>query len=511
MKRFIIFFSGAFFYLCNTSEAQTPTFHEDVASIIYDNCTSCHHTGALGPNNLVTYNDVSSYGGYIVSLVASGEMPPWIPDHEYTELRGERWLSEEDKQVLYDWVDSGMQEGDPTANPGVPEFPTGSVIGTPDIVLSMDAPFFVNDDYEDQYQIFLIPTGITETTYVKAVEVITGNSAIAHHAIIGYVENPAVIAEAQALDDATPEPGYPGFGGFGVSIDEGFAGWTPGSPPTEFLETMGKVMQPGSYLLIQMHYGPSYSVQSDLTSINIFTTDVPIEREVQSTLMSPYNFEPLFIIPANQITTFHATINIPVTLSFLSITPHSHLLGKSWLVYATSPDNQDTIPLISIPEWDFDWQGRFTFSSPLIIPGGYVVHAIGEYDNTTNNPNNPFSPPQWATWGEGTTDEMFVVFLQYVLYQPGDESLTYESYLDENGCTYASAINFSPTATVDDGSCLFEDCDLVSEFLTGYDAGYADGLADGGFNNCPGDLDGDLLITTMDLLVFLTLFGLPCD
>jgi hypothetical protein len=167
--------------------------------------------------------------------------------------------------------------------------------------------------------------------------------------------------------------------------------------------------------------------------------------------------------------------------------------------------------MISIPEWDFHWQGRFTYPSPLIIPGGYVVHAIGEYDNTTDNDENPFDPPQWATWGEGTTDEMFVVFLQFVLYQAGDENLTYDSYLDEDGCTYASAINYSPTATVDDGLCLFEDCDLLSEFESGYDAGYADGLADGGANNCPADFDGDLVVTTLDLLDFLTLFGLPCN
>jgi hypothetical protein len=78
-----------------------------------------------------------------------------------------------------------------------------------------------------------------------------------------------------------------------------------------------------------MHYGPSYIVQSDLTSINIFTTDVPIEREVQSAVLSPYSFPEPFIIPPNAISSFHATIDVPVTLSMLSITPHSHLLGKS--------------------------------------------------------------------------------------------------------------------------------------------------------------------------------------
>jgi len=492
--------------------AQTPTFHEDVAPIIFGQCSSCHHEGALAPMNLITYNEVAMYGSYIVEVIQSGDMPPWIPDHNYTHFRGERFLTESEKQVLVDWVDGGKLEGDLASNPGVPYFPTGSVIGIPDLVLSMVEPFEHSDDYEDQYQIFLIPTGVTETTYVTAIEVIPNNMAIAHHSIIRYTHDPAVIAEAQALDAATPEPGYPGFGGFGVSIDEGFSGWVPGSPPTEYPEGMGKIIEPGSYLLVQMHYGPSTSVHSDQTSINIFTTDIPFTRELSTATMSPYNFSEPFYIPANQIVDFHAIIDIPIDLTILSVTPHMHLLGKSWLVYATSANNEDTIPIISIPEWDFDWQGKFTFTSPMHVPAGYKIHAIGEYDNTVDNPNNPNSPPQWLTWGEATTDEMFVVFLEYTVYQPGDENLTYTNYSVTDGCTYSAAVNYNPEAITDDGSCVFDECDLQSEFdigfNTGYDLGFAAAQAAAG---CPGDFDGDLMITTLDLLDFLTLYGTQCE
>ena len=34
-----------------------------------------------------------------------------------------------------------------------------------------------------------------------------------------------------------------------------------------------------------------------------------------------------------------------------------HLIGKSWLVYAEN--NGDTIPIISIPDWDFNWQNFY--------------------------------------------------------------------------------------------------------------------------------------------------------
>jgi len=76
----------------------------------------------------------------------------------------------------------------------------------------------------------------------------------------------------------------------------------------------------------------------------------------------------------------------------------------------------------------------------------------------------------------------------------------------EIGCTYSSASNFSPDALVDDGSCIFE-CD--------YDIGYADGLADG-IQECDGelclaDLNYDDLVSTQDLLILLSQFGVICE
>ncbi|PCJ81200.1 MAG: hypothetical protein COA49_05685 [Bacteroidetes bacterium] len=474
--------------MLNSFSAQTyPTFHEDIAPIIYNNCTECHRQGGLGPMPLVTYNDVFVYGEFIEMVTSTGFMPPWIPDHNYSHFRGERVLSDSLKLVLSDWVTGGKQEGNPAANPGVPIFTNESVLGVPDIALTMSEPWVQAGNMADQYQIFLIPTGVNTTTYVRAIEVITGNSAIAHHSIIGYSSDPVVIAEALAMDAATPEPGYVGFGGFGVALEDNLFGvWVPGSPPTEFPDGIGKLMEPGSYLFLQMHYGPTPVEEVDLTTINIFTADIPVSRVVDVYTLSPINFPEPFIIPADQITSFHATFDIPSDISLVSITPHMHLLGKSWLVYATSADNLDTIPLISIPQWDFHWQGMFTFPSLLKIPAGYTLHAIGEYDNTTSNLDNPFSPPQSMTWGEFTTQEMFIVFAQFVLYQPGDENLTFGGNGGNNACDPAA-------------------------LQAAYDSGYADGIASVVCPEpCPGDINMDGFLTAIDLLGFLSIFGSFC-
>ena len=414
---------------------QTVTFHEDIAPLIYGECTQCHREGEIGPMPLTTYEEVVSMATAIEIVTQSNYMPPWTPDHSYRSLRGERFLTEEQKALISTWIDQGMQEGDEDNNPGLPDFPEGSQIGEPDLVLSMPEPFTHLGDMNDQYQVFVIPTGFTEPTEISAVEIRPGNNSVDHHALVGYTEDPLVIAQAMELDASDPNPGYESFGDYGVEVEQFlFGGWVPGTPPLEFPPTIGHVAQPGSHLLLQMHYGPSSIEQTDQTEINLFLAQEPIQREVETFIMNPSHLDGgwfSFVLPPNEVTTFHGSLPVDQDMSLISITPHSHLLGKSWEVFARSGDGQDTIPLISIPEWDFNWQGIFTYPQMVHIPAGYVVEAFGTYDNTSENPFNPNDPPQLMFWGDFTTDEMFVLFLQGVPYEEGDEDIVM-SVPDEN-------------------------------------------------------------------------------
>ena len=61
--------------------AQTVTFHEDIAPIIYAECTECHRVGEIGPMPFTTYEEVAAYGDWIEYVTQTNYMPPWTPDH----------------------------------------------------------------------------------------------------------------------------------------------------------------------------------------------------------------------------------------------------------------------------------------------------------------------------------------------------------------------------------------------------------------------------------------------
>jgi hypothetical protein len=260
----------------------------------------------------------------------------------------------------------------------------------------------------------------------------------------------------------------------------------PGALPVEYPPGIGRTIPADADLLLQMHYGPTPVVESDLSEVNIFFSNGPIEREVFTAIMGPQHLDAPFILPPNQVSSFHGTMPVTEDVSLINIAPHCHLVGASWLVYATSPDGQDTIPLISIPHWDFNWQGYFTFPHLTKIPQGYTLHGEATYDNTTNNPFNPNDPPGWVLFGEGTEDEMFFIFIDVVPYEAGDEDIA----LGPSATTCPPDVNGDGLVGVTDILLLLADFGCLS--------------------GCTTDVDGDGLITVSDVLTILSVFGEPC-
>ena len=465
-------------------QAQSVTYHADVAPIIFNHCTECHREGEIGPMPLTTFEEVFAYGEFIEYVTATDYMPPWTPDENVSHFVGERVLTLAEKQILSDWVAQGKPEGDPADNPGIPTFPEGSQIGTPDMVLSMPQAYDHGGDMTDQYQVFVLPADPNNDLSIRALEVRPGNRNVAHHAILGL----DISGTAANLDAQDPDLGYESFGSFGFEAESNFfGGWVPGAMTVEYPPGIGRTVPAGADVLLQMHYGPSSIDESDQTEINVFFSQEPIEREVQTTSMGPQHLDQFFFLPANQVRTFHGTMDVAADVSLISIVPHCHLIGVSWDVFATSPNNQDTIPLISIPSWDFNWQGFFTFPSLTKIPSGYTLHGIASYDNTSANPFNPNSPPQNVTFGEGTTDEMFFVFFDYVLYEEGDEQISLEPAANA-GCN--EDLDGDGFVGVNDILMMLGDFGCTA--------------------NCEADVDLDGSVGISDLLQILSAFGDGC-
>jgi hypothetical protein len=412
----------------------TPTWATDIAPLMYANCTACHHTGGLAPFPLMTYSDAYTKRIVMSDAVSSGKMPPWPPDREYNHYKDERYLSTSEITLINAWIAGGAPSGDTTTAPAAPVYTNGSVLGAVDKVIQIPTFTVPNVNY-DLYQCFTIPTNLSQDQFMTAIEAIPGDPSIVHHILI--YEDTTSNQQSLQLDNASAEPGYTSFGGPGFNNAPLVGGWVPGQMPTIYPAGMGVTLHKNSRLVLQIHYPAGSAGKTDSTKLNIKLSSGSLRSIF---IQPPLNHGPNLVngplaIPANSTKTFYSKYTIPTNLpvqgvSLLNVAPHAHLICKSWLVYGETPAG-DTIPFIKINDWDFHWQGFYTFQKLIFFPKGSTFHGIALYDNTSNNPHNPSNPPQPVGSGEATTDEMMLVYFSYLVYQPGDENMVLDSSIIE--------------------------------------------------------------------------------
>lgn len=389
------------------------TWSDDVALILYDNCTSCHRQGGIAPFTLMDYESASNNAYPIVEAVTSGYMPPWSPDPTYQNYAHERLLGAGEIQTLVDWLAAGSPEGNTDIAPPPPVYPEdGFILNTPDLEVQMEEYTSQATVFSDDYICVSLPLGLTSTKKLRAFEVIPGNTQIVHHCLLFVDESGNYESD---------------FGGNCVGPTDGLiGGYTPGAVPTIFPSdgadlNMGVTIPPGSNLVLAMHFPEGSAGETDATKVRLYfyEDEVAIREITTDPILQNWSFD----LPADEITPVDANYNlIPQDVSLLSVFPHMHLLGHKIKSYGVTLAD-DTIPFIDIPHWDFEWQQFYAFESIQVVPAWTNLIAEGEFDNTPFNSHNPNDPPIDVYPGLNTADEMFIVYFQFLPYESGDEDL----------------------------------------------------------------------------------------
>ncbi len=397
-----------------------PTWSEDIACIVYSHCSNCHNDTGIGPFNLMNYEDAYANRYSMEYDIANKIMPPWPPDQDYAPMAHANVLTDDEIALFQAWVAAGAPEGDPMQAPEPPVIETSEGITDPDLVLTTEL-FTVPSINSDLYKCFVIPTNWGEDKYISGIEVFPNNRNIVHHVLVyRNLTNDPIID-----DQNDPEIGFECGGSIEGGDNDLIGEWVPGSRPWIMPDGTGIKMQDGANIVMQVHYPDGSDGQQDFITLNIKFSDSPNPREVvqDQTLdhIADIQNGPLFILPY-ETKTFHEKYVLPEARTFLGVAPHAHLICTRMWSFAIKPDG-DTVKMVNIPNWDFDWQGLYYYPEPIILPAGTELHGYARYENTADNPNNPNNPPSFVTLGEETEDEMMLFFYSYLYYESGDENI----------------------------------------------------------------------------------------
>ncbi len=394
--------------------AQTPTFTAHIQPILIRNCAApCHHPGGVGPFSLLTYTDVAKRGKFIAKVTQSRYMPPFPADRQFQHYANERGLSDAEIETIQAWVKGGMAEGDRGKTAPNDTAKTRSLRGQnrkPDLVFRMK-PYAIHGDGREDFRYFHVPMNLKQDVWIEAIEFVPGNRKLLHHSRL-MVDSTGTMAGIDGV--AEDDPHLRDFQKTPLA-DEFLYGWVPGNDRVTFPVGAAKRIRAGSDLILNVHYAPSAKADQDQSEVRLYLARTPVERVVRTLSLTENNVtnQP-FRLPANTLPTFYMNYGpLPDTIRLLSVLPHMHRLGQSVKAFAITPDG-DAINLISINNWDYNWQLTYFFRQLLVLPKGSTIIAEAHYDNTDKNPLNPNRPARTVGYGWSSTDEMMNLVFYYV-------------------------------------------------------------------------------------------------
>lgn len=385
------------------------TYARDIAPILNQNCVTCHRAGDVGPFALENYQQARTWASSIKEYTSRRLMPPWkaVPGHG--DFADSRWLSDKELATLAAWSDAGAPMGNPKELPPPPKLPAAGewAMGKPDQVLSPVRAYHLEAEGKDVYRNFTLPADFNEDRYVSAFDFKPGNRAIVHH-IIAYID---VTGEsAKARDNKESEPGWSvSGGGSGIKNDDWGDGWAPGMNPRRLPPGVAVKIPKGAKLVLQVHYHKTGKPEEDRSELALYYAKEPVKKVLQTAVVG----NPMFALKPNVAgQEVKGAIVLPFAASVYQLLPHMHMLGKGMDVTATLPDGT-TRDLIRIRNWEFNWQMKYAYKEPVLLPKGTRINLVARYDNTASNPNQPSNPPQLVRFGEQTTDEMCFCFIGF--------------------------------------------------------------------------------------------------
>jgi len=414
----------------DTGTTKTVTFAKDVAPILQAKCQTCHRPGTVAPMSLLTYEAARPWARSIRDRVARREMPPWHIDRTQgiQEFKNDRSLTDEEVATIVKWVDGGALPGDPRDLPPAAQFPNEDewAIGKPDLILQTPEHVVPAKGADEWYEV-VVPTGLTEDRYVKAIETKPSKDGrfVEHHAVVSVYQDEDPFtgngtgagqrAGQQGSGRVQPQPGR-------HKILSNFSEYVVGKYGDIFADGSGRLLKAGSELHFNMHYHSIGEEHHDRATIGlVFYPKGVVPKYISRWItVFPEDYNDLEI-PPGQVTRVEGFYRLPKPTRIDGFEPHMHMPGKAMCLEAIYPNtviDPENVPvntrggtrkvmLACVDRFDFNWQVAYDFKDDVapLLPAGSILHQVSIFDNTASNRHNPDSTV-WVGYGQRSIDEM---------------------------------------------------------------------------------------------------------
>ena len=341
------------------------TYNEDVFPVLRDRCGRCHVEGGVAPMSLTTYTDTLPWAESIRAELLAGHMPPWRVDGAPGKFRNVSMLTPHELDVLLTWVTGGTPIGHSTEPTPIRSLRTWK-LGSPDLLLPLPQVTLPQSS-RDEMKEFKISTGMAETRWIRAVDLMPGTPSIVRSATISV----ATISL--------------GTGDVGEQI---LALWQPGDDPIAFERGSAFLLPAASTLTVRVRYKKNWRHEQrtaiDRSTVGLYFTSAPAQEIRSLTLAAP----PESSWSLQKRLSFTQTVD--QNLTAVAIHPDPALSAAKVRVDAVRP-NGSREELIALRPRS-EWAKRYWFTEPVDLPRGTRIEVAAEPDDSLLAPEAPRIP-----------------------------------------------------------------------------------------------------------------------
>jgi hypothetical protein len=122
-------------FACGVARGHDPittqlTWDREISRIVYARCASCHRQGGTA-FSLMTYQEARPWAKSIEEETLERRMPPWGAVKGFGDFRNDQGLTQNELELISDWVDGTAPEGDPKDLPPEPKVQPPSPVAHP--------------------------------------------------------------------------------------------------------------------------------------------------------------------------------------------------------------------------------------------------------------------------------------------------------------------------------------------------------------------------------------------
>jgi hypothetical protein len=380
--------------------------------IIQQKCTPCHNGKGIAPYNFNYIDDVKNNSNTLLYVIKKDIMPLWFAKRGARHFYNERLLTLNEKDVLVKWLDTLTVKSLSDVKQLYKPLNTKKNNNIKPDKKAFNLTTYRFTELSDQVFVNYKKLEPPINGFLKGATITYSEDKVVHHGVVYGVDSVNNIKNQ--IDSITGFVNGNAFGDITLGV------YAPGVNYALLPDGFGFRIGSVKGLLYETHLLRKAEDINLTARVVFYLCKEPVVRNVETINLA--NLDDADPILPNTIKTYNGSHILEDTVSVLALMPHMHKLAVSFNSYAVTPNN-DTIPLLELPKWSFEWQTIYRLDTLLVLPKNTVIHYKATFDNTTNNLENPSSPPEQVLVNQGwsTKNEMLIFGIQYTDYLPKDE------------------------------------------------------------------------------------------